>query len=50
MKAPPVANTSPAGGFQFFGEVAIDGESEAMTVHLRDLDGASLWSTTLPAP
>ncbi|MEK8109626.1 alkaline phosphatase D family protein [Micromonospora sp. M12] len=37
-------------GFQHFGEVTIDGESEALTVHLRDRDGASLWTTTLPAP
>ncbi|MFI6237329.1 alkaline phosphatase D family protein [Micromonospora sp. NPDC050784] len=50
VHAPPVANTGPAGGFQHFGEVTIDGESEALTVHLRDRDGASLWSTTLPAP
>ena len=28
----------------------IDGESAALTVHLRDRDGASLWTTTLPAP
>ncbi|MDG4756488.1 alkaline phosphatase D family protein [Micromonospora sp. WMMD710] len=50
VHAPPRANTSPAEGFQHFGEVSIDGESEALTVHLRDRDGASLWSTTLPAP
>lgn len=50
VHAPPVANTGPAGGFQHFGEVTIDGESEALTVHLRDRDGASLWNTTLPAP
>ena len=50
VHAPPRANTSPAEGFQHFGEVKIDGESEALTVHLRDRDGASLWTTTLPAP
>ncbi|KAB1931958.1 alkaline phosphatase [Micromonospora sp. ALFpr18c] len=50
VHAPPRANTSPAEGFQHFGEVSIDGESEALTVHLRDRDGTSLWSTTLPAP
>ncbi|MFG1904442.1 alkaline phosphatase D family protein [Micromonospora carbonacea] len=50
VNAPPRANTSPAEGFQHFGEVAIDGESGAFTVHLRDRDGASLWTTTLPAP
>ena len=47
VNAPPVANTSPAQGFQHFGEVSIDGRSGAFTVHLRDRDGASLWSTTL---
>jgi len=47
VNAPPVANTSPADGFQHFGEVSIDGRSGAFTVHLRDRDGASLWSTTL---
>ncbi|PGH42323.1 alkaline phosphatase [Micromonospora sp. WMMA1996] len=50
VHAPPAANTSPAEGFQHFGEVDIDGESGALTVHLRDRAGASLWSTTLPAP
>ena len=47
---PPAANTSPAQGFQHFGEVEIDGRSKAFTVHLRDRDGVSLWTTTLPAP
>ena len=47
VNAPPVANTSPADGFQHFGEVEIDGESGAFTVHLRDRDGAALWSRTL---
>ncbi|SCG64207.1 alkaline phosphatase D family protein [Micromonospora halophytica] len=50
VHAPPRANTSPAEGFQHFGEVSIDAASGAFTVHLRDRDGASLWSTTLPAP
>jgi alkaline phosphatase D len=48
VAAPPRANTSPLEGSQFFGEVQIDGHSRAFTVHLRDLAGASLWSTTLP--
>ena len=49
MKAPPPGqrNLPPSAGLQFFGEVQIDGRSRAMTVHLRDLSGASLWSTTL---
>ncbi|OKJ32985.1 hypothetical protein AMK25_31025 [Micromonospora sp. TSRI0369] len=50
VHAPPRANTSPAEGFQHFGEVTIDGPSAALTVHLRDRSGASLWTTTLPAP
>jgi alkaline phosphatase D len=45
--APPVANTSPADGFQFFGHVAIDGWSKAMTVSLRDLDGNVLFTQRL---
>ncbi|MEV6306737.1 alkaline phosphatase D family protein [Actinoplanes sp. NPDC051861] len=49
VNAPPAANTSPASGFQHFGEVNIDGESGAFTVHLRDRDGTALWTTTLHA-
>jgi alkaline phosphatase D len=45
--APPVANTSPADGFQFFGYVTIDGHTEVMTVSLRDLDGKELFSVAL---
>lgn len=44
---PPHANTSPLEGSQFFGEVQIDGDSRKLTVILRDLTGANLWSTTL---
>ncbi|MCO8277190.1 alkaline phosphatase D family protein [Actinoplanes sp. TRM 88003] len=47
VHAPPVPFTSPADGFQHFGEVEIDAETKAFTVHLRDRDGVSLWSTTL---
>jgi alkaline phosphatase D len=47
VHAPPVANTSPALGYQHFGEVNIDGYTKALTVDLRDRDGVSLWSTTL---
>lgn len=50
VNAPPAANTSPAAGFQHFGEVHIDAGSGACTVHLRDRAGRSLWTTTLPAP
>lgn len=48
INTPPAANTSPAAGFQHFGEVSIDGRTREFTVHLRDRDGASLWTTTLP--
>jgi hypothetical protein len=41
------ANTSPLEGFQFFGEVAIDGGSEALTVHLRDQAEKVLHTVTL---
>ena len=49
VKAPAAGqvNLPPSAGMQFFGEVQIDGHSAAMTVHLRDLQGQSLWSTTL---
>jgi len=49
VKAPPAGqvNLPPSAGLQFFGEVQIDGMTGAMTVHLRDIAGASLWSTSL---
>jgi alkaline phosphatase D len=47
VHAPPTPNTSPADGYQHFGEVRIDGDSGVMTVNLRDQDGSALWSTTL---
>lgn len=46
---PPRPNTSPLEGFQFFGEVEIDGHSRDLTVTLRDLTGAALHSTPLKA-
>lgn len=49
VNAPPVANTSPADGFQHFGEVNIDGRSGELRVDLRDREGTSLWATTLIA-
>lgn len=45
--APGQVNLPPSAGMQFFGDVQIDGKTAAMTVHLRDIDGASLWHTTL---
>ena len=47
VEAPPHPNTSPAEGSQFFGEVAIDGRTEQMTVQLRGVDGSARWSKTL---
>jgi alkaline phosphatase D len=49
FKAPPAgqANLSPYAGLQFFGEVNIDARSAALTVDLRDLSGASVFSKTL---
>jgi alkaline phosphatase D len=47
VHAPPVANTSPMGGYQHFGEVEIDPHSRDLTVRLRDLEGSVLYSTTL---
>ncbi|MGI5120253.1 alkaline phosphatase D family protein [Marinactinospora thermotolerans] len=47
VNAPPRANASPMEGFQHFGEVEIDPRSREFTVHLRDIDGRSLWTRTL---
>ncbi|WP_262061827.1 alkaline phosphatase D family protein [Streptomyces sp. STR69] len=47
VKAPPVANVSPAEGYQFFGEVDIDGHSGELTVRLRESDGTVLFAQTL---
>jgi alkaline phosphatase D len=47
VKAPATANVSPADGYQFFGEVDIDGDSGELTVRLRDLDGTVLFTQVL---
>jgi alkaline phosphatase D len=49
VKAPPEgqANLPPSAGLQFFGEAEIDGQTAAMTVTLRDLDGAELYKKEL---
>lgn len=49
QKVPPngQANLSPLTGYQFFGDVQIDGKSRELTVTLRDLSGAGLYSKTL---
>ena len=41
------ANLPPSEGLQFYGQVAIDGESEVMTVRLKDLTGESLHQVEL---
>lgn len=49
VKAPEEgqSNLPPSAGMQFFGEVMIDGKSEAMTVKLKDLYGQTLYSKQL---
>ncbi|MGA5809930.1 alkaline phosphatase D family protein [Streptomyces cellulosae] len=47
LKAPATANVSPAGGYQFFGEVDIDGGSGELSVRLREMDGTVLFRKTL---
>ncbi|MFJ6983896.1 MULTISPECIES: alkaline phosphatase D family protein [unclassified Streptomyces] len=47
VKAPTVANVSPAEGYQFFGEVDIDGDSGELTVRLREQDGTVLFTQVL---
>lgn len=37
----------PSAGLQFFGQADIDGRTEAMTVRLKDLDGATLFTQEL---
>ena len=40
-------NLAPCFGLQFFGHVAIDGDTEVMTVTLKDVDDRDLWSTQI---
>jgi alkaline phosphatase D len=47
VKAPTASNVSPAGGYQFFGEVDIDGHSGELTVRLREQDGTVLFTRVL---
>jgi alkaline phosphatase D len=47
VKAPPRANVSPAEGYQFFGEVDIDGDTAELTVRLREQDGTVLFTKVL---
>ena len=48
-KAPPPgqANLPPSAGMQFFGQVDVDGRTEAMTVRLKDMAGATLFTREL---
>jgi alkaline phosphatase D len=44
-------NLAPCFGLQFFGRVDIDGDSEIMTVTLKDVDDRALWSVDItPRP
>jgi alkaline phosphatase D len=47
VKAPTASNVSPAQGYQFFGEVDIDGDSGELAVRLREYDGTVLFTQTL---
>ena len=51
QKHPPAGqgNLPPSAGMQFFGEVAISSATKAMTVTLRDLEGAALYARELRA-
>jgi alkaline phosphatase D len=40
-------NLPPSEGLQFFGQIAIDGTTQQMTVTLKDVDDRSLWTKTL---
>lgn len=44
---PDKQNLPPSAGMQFFGHVAIEGQSGQMTVTLRDRADVALWSVTL---
>ncbi len=44
---PDAQNLPPSAGMQFFGHVAIDGDTEVMTVRLMDVAGATLYQADL---
>ncbi|KWX25388.1 alkaline phosphatase [Mycolicibacterium wolinskyi] len=48
VHAPAEKNTSPAEGFQHFGEVMIDSDSRTLTVNLCDATGKPLYTRELP--
>lgn len=47
VKAPDRANVSPAEGYQFYGEVEIDGDSGELTVRLLEIGGKVLYTKAL---
>lgn len=50
QKAPTAemgANLPPSMGYQFFGHVAVDGQTQVMTVTLKDSSNTSLWSVNI---
>jgi alkaline phosphatase D len=47
QKAPPAPNFSPFAGLQFFGQVDIEGRTAVMTVSLKDIDGAPVFTREL---
>ncbi|MEO3752171.1 alkaline phosphatase D family protein [Streptomyces sp. B6B3] len=47
LRAPDRANVSPAEGYQFYGEVEIDGDGGELTVRLREVGGDVLFQQTL---
>lgn len=47
VKAPERGNVAPSEGYQFYGQVDIDGDSGELTVRLREEGGAVLFTRTL---
>jgi len=42
-------NRPPSAGFQFYGTLAVNARTRALTARLKDLAGKTLWSTEMPA-
>ena len=47
VAAPPRPGVSPLEGFQYFGQVDIDPDTEQLTVALKDIDGKALFTQVL---